>query len=146
MIVRVDGIPAPKGSARAVIDRRTGRARLLASSSGRNERGQASWAAAVGWAAKIAWAGRPPFDGPVGVDVTFYMPRPKSVARALPEVKPDVDKLLRSTLDALSGIAFADDARVIAVEATKLYANDGQPGASIEVYPYPGPAPARSDA
>ena len=142
----VAGIPAPKGSARAI--KRGGYAVLVASSSDANKRAQSSWAAAVGWAAKIAWAGRPPFDGPVGVDVTFYVPRPKSVTREYPEVKPDADKLLRCTLDALTGIAYRDDAQVIAPHPTKLYANDGQPGASIEVYRYPrtaGPVSARSD-
>ena len=146
----VAGIPAPKGSARAIKRGKGDKARavLVASSSDANKRAQSSWSAAVGWAAKAAWSGRPPFDGPVGVSVTFRMPRPPSVTRALPDVKPDVDKLLRSTFDALSGIAFADDARVIAVEAVKLYAFNGQPGASIEVYRYPrtaGPVSARSD-
>ena len=66
----------------------------------------------------------------MGVDVTFYVPRPKSVTREYPEVKPDADKLLRCTLDALTGIAYRDDAQVIAPHPTKLYANDGQPGAA----------------
>ena len=144
MIVRVDGVPAPKGSARAI--KRGGFAVLVASSSDANKRAQKSWADAVAWAAKAAMAGSPPLDGPVGVSVTFRMPRPPSVRRMLPEVKPDVDKLLRSTFDALSGIAFADDAQVVSVVAVKLYAFDGRPGASIEVYRYPRPAePARSN-
>lgn len=131
---RVAGVPAPKGSARAVIDRRTGKARLLASASRRNEQGQAAWAAAVGWAAKAAHRAAP-WTGPIGLEVTFFVARPKSVTRALPEVKPDGDKLLRATADALTGILFVDDGQVTDWIARKRYATAEEPcGAWIEVW------------
>lgn len=146
---RVAGIPAPKGSARAVIDRRTGKARLLASASRRNEQGQAAWAAAVGWAAKVAHRAAP-WTGPIGLEVTFYVARPKSVRRALPEVKPDGDKLLRATADALTGILFVDDGQVTDWIARKRYATAEEPcGAWIEVWRVSettaGGEPVRSD-
>lgn len=131
---RVTGQPAPKGSARAVIDRRTGKARLLASASRSNERAQTSWATAVGWAAKAAHRAAP-WTGPIGLEVTFYVARPKSVRRALPEVKPDGDKLLRATADALTGILFVDDGQVTDWIARKRYATAEEPcGAWIEVW------------
>lgn len=131
---RVTGQPAPKGSARAVIDRRTGKARLLASASRSNERAQTSWAAQVGWAAKAAHRAAP-WTGAIGLEVTFFVARPKSVTRALPEVKPDGDKLLRATADALTGILFVDDGQVTDWIARKRYATADDPvGAWIEVW------------
>ena len=147
---RVTGQPAPKGSARAVIDRRTGKARLLASASRSNERAQTSWAAQVGWAAKAAHRAAP-WTGAIGLEVTFFVARPKSVTRALPEVKPDGDKLLRATADALTGILFVDDGQVTDWIARKRYATAEEPcGAWIEVWRVSeatttaGDAPARS--
>lgn len=129
---RVAGIPAPKGSARAI--KRGDRAVLVASSSNANRDAQRSWATAVGWAAKAAHRAAP-WAGPIGLEVTFYVARPKSVRRALPEVKPDGDKLLRATADALTGILFVDDGQVTDWIARKRYATAEEPcGAWIEVW------------
>ena len=133
MIVRVDGIPAPKGSARAI--KRGGFAVLVASSSDANKRAQRSWADAVAWSAKAERA--TPIVGPVVVNVEFLLPRPKSVKRASHTVKPDLDKILRCTLDALTGIAFADDSQVVRVVASKHYASATTgPGANIHITNY----------
>lgn len=67
-----------------------------------------------------------PLEGPVTVDVTFRLQSPRSAPRALPHVRPDVDKLARAALDGLTGAAFADDAQVVRLTATKEY---GPPGA-----------------
>lgn len=67
-----------------------------------------------------------PLDGPVAVDVTFRLQAPRSVQRAVPHVRPDVDKLARAALDGLTGAAFADDAQVVRLTAAKEY---GLPGA-----------------
>jgi Holliday junction resolvase RusA-like endonuclease len=60
---------------------------------------------------------------PVCVQLYFFIEKPASVAkkRTQPTVKPDVDKLVRSVLDALTGVAFVDDSQVCAVFATKAY-------------------------
>lgn len=146
------GIPAPKGSARAIKVGKGDKARavLVASSSDTNKRAQTSWATAVGSAAKAALAGYPPIDGPVSLRVAFYVPRPKSTRRDRPTVKPDLDKLLRATLDALTGIAFGDDAQVVVVSASKDYADAAGPGAWVEVWRVSettttGGEPARSE-
>lgn len=85
--------------------------------------------------------------GPVRVEVTFYLSRPASVKlskRAFPIVPPDLDKLLRSTLDGISqgldgvvghGLLWGDDALVIEVLARKFYADDREPGADITISP-----------
>lgn len=131
---RVDGIPAPKGSARAI--RRGAHAVLVASASNSNRRALKSWAGAVAHAA-IA-AGAQLLTGPLGVDIVFYLPRPKTVKRPYPSVKPDVDKLLRGTLDPLTGIAWHDDGQVVDAHPRKRYAFDGTgPGAWIEIYKMP---------
>lgn len=131
------GVPAPKGSGRAM--NIGGRARYIASSSGANAKKQALWVKAIVSAAR----GCELIDGPVGVVVVFRMPRPKGhyTARGLlrekaplhPTVAPDLDKLVRCTLDALTGLAFGDDSRVISVLASKVYAVPGRSGAAITV-------------
>ena len=131
------GVPAPKGSGRAMLI--AGRARFIASSSGANARRQTSWARAVAAAAADA----APIAGPVRVSIAFRLPRPtghrtkrgelRQSAPLHPAVAPDLDKLARCTLDALTGLAFDDDSRVIALVVSKQYAVPGREGASITV-------------
>ena len=64
-------------------------------------------------------------DGPVAVEVAFFLPRGKTVKRKQPAVKPDLDKLVRAVLDALTGYCYKDDGQVVRVVAVKEYA-DGQ--------------------
>lgn len=81
---------------------------------------------------------RNPIDGPVRVEVEFILPRPKSIPKRVVHMvkKPDLDKLIRSTLDALSKIAYADDNRVTEITASKRYATTGErTGASITITP-----------
>lgn len=121
----VPGTPAPQGSKRHV-----GRGILVESST------------AVGpWRERVALAvhqaGWQPLAGPVAVDLTFVMPRPKSAPkRSTPPAtkRPDIDKLTRAILDAISGIGFVDDAQVIELHANKRLADPGcQPGVWITV-------------
>ena len=135
MIVHIDvlGFPAPQGSKRHV-----GRGILVESSTK-----VGPWREAVVAAATNQGAANLRLDGPVKLDVSFYLPRPKAHYRANGELRPtapfvqsntpDIDKLLRSTLDALVQAAvIADDARVQELEARKLYAtSERAPGALI---------------
>lgn len=131
----VNGIPATKGSARAVNDRRTGKARLIPSGSDVNKRAQASWSDAVGWAARQAMAGRPPIAGPVEVRCVFWLPRAKTSKLETP--RGDLDKLLRATWDAMTGIVFVDDVLVAdAGKSCKWFASGAiGAGAMIDVRP-----------
>lgn len=138
----VPGIPAPGGSKRFVgMNKRTGRAVLIDDAGERNT----NWRAAVASFARVIGPVRP-WQGPLQLTVTFFMPRPKSHYRTgkhagelkpgAPRwhiVKPDATKLLRSTEDALTGIAWADDAQICQQSATKEYSE--QPGAFIEISP-----------
>ena len=112
----VHGIPAPQGSKRHI-----GNGRMVESS-----RKVGPWRALVEVAARQAMIET--FTGPVSVTITFHMPMPKSrpakirrLGTVWSSVRPDIDKLARSTLDALtaSGI-IDDDARVARLRADKL--------------------------
>lgn len=60
---------------------------------------------------------------PMRLDIEFTFMRPKSVPRSrdYPVVKPDIDKLARAVLDALSGIVYLDDAQVWDCGCKKRY-------------------------
>ena len=64
-----------------------------------------------------------PLNGPVGVKVVLYFKRPASVARKVQyrAKKPDIDNCLKSVLDAMNGICFADDKQVVSIAAVKMY-------------------------
>jgi crossover junction endodeoxyribonuclease RusA len=113
------GRPAPQGSMKAfVID---GKARLTCDNAKTMPYRQA-----VGYAALAAREGGEIFAGPhvaVSVQCDFYFKRPKGHKKAWthPPTKPDIDKLCRATLDALTGILFADDGQVVGLKAVKHY-------------------------
>ena len=113
----VAGFPAPQGSKNAY---RRGNKVVLVESSKKVK----PWRAAVAQAATIAYLRTEPIDGPVAVEIDFHLPRPKSLPKRVIWMvkKPDLDKLIRSTLDALSGIAYIDDNRVTRIVADKHYA------------------------
>jgi Holliday junction resolvase RusA-like endonuclease len=137
MTISVFGVPAPQGSKRIGTAGKGGRAILIESSTAVKP-----WREAVKWAtlevrnseghSKDEIQGIR-FIGAVSVAVTFFLPKPKSApAWALPSKKPDIDKLLRSTFDAIgeAGV-WQDDSRVVEVSAFKKYAVDRAPGAVI---------------
>lgn len=72
-----------------------------------------------------------PDDMFLSVDVTAYLPIPKSYSKSKqaamaadqiwPSRKPDTDNILKVVLDALNGEAYRDDARVIRCACEKHY-------------------------
>jgi Holliday junction resolvase RusA-like endonuclease len=67
-------------------------------------------------------------DGPVCMELFFYLQRPKSLTpkkRPYPTVKPDLDKLIRSIGDGLKGIIYSEDARIVKIVAAKYYTEFG---------------------
>jgi crossover junction endodeoxyribonuclease RusA len=133
LTIFVTGTPAPQGSKAGYV--RGGRAVLVESS-----KAVKPWRQDVVAAARAAAEATPEWVPPeaVTVHVDFLIRRPASVSerrRPLPSVKPDLDKLVRSTFDALttSGV-LNDDAQVCELVARKLYAEPGQPtGATIRL-------------
>lgn len=122
----VPGRPAPQGSKRHV-----GGGILVESS-----KAVAPWRTSVAWHAAQAHSGAP-LDGPLAVRIEFVMPRPSGCPkRTTPAAvkRPDVDKLARAVLDALSDVVWRDDSQVVDLHATKRLAElDEQPGAHIRV-------------
>lgn len=107
-------------------------------------KGNAKWKKCVATYARQAYSG-PPVDCPLGLCIVFYRVRPKghmgtgrnagtikASAPRWPAVMPDTTKLLRSTEDALTGIIWTDDARVVDGHEFKRYGN--RPGAKVVVW------------
>lgn len=68
------------------------------------------------------------------VTLKFFLMRPGSVSekkRPLPTVTPDIDKLARTALDAMTGVIFTDDKVVCDLQATKEYGDS--PGVHVEI-------------
>lgn len=93
--------------------------------------------------ARKAMAGRQPFQGGLHVSVEFCMPRPQRLnwkTRPMPREAhistPDLDNLLKSLFDALTGIVWKDDGQIQAVEAVKVIAaGDEAAYVRCEVFP-----------
>jgi Holliday junction resolvase RusA-like endonuclease len=120
----VSGIPAPQGS-------KTGRVvngKVVMWESSTKVK---PWREAVKRTAEVAMREKYLVTGPVEVCLSFQMPKPKTLKRLFPSVKPDLDKLIRSTLDGLSKTCYQDDALVIGISAVKVYSND--PGCWITI-------------
>jgi len=145
----VSGLPAAKGSLRAVPIRRADGSHTMRLV---QDRRISDWVATVRTIAAQVFGPEPPWTGPVRVYVWFTFPRPKSHYRGgkpgpgrlrpdAPESvtrRPDLDKLLRAVLDALTGVVIADDAQVAEIRTMKHYAaKDSSPGASITVWRLP---------
>lgn len=133
----VPGTPAPGGSKRYVGHSKKGRAILIDMGGKRTK----TWRAVVAQVAALHF--KQPLSGLIRLDVCFWMPRPKKHFNRLGlredapthhGIRPDATKLLRSTEDALTGIAWVDDARIVQQSVVKRYVHeDGESGAQIVV-------------
>jgi Holliday junction resolvase RusA-like endonuclease len=119
------GVPQPQGSTRAFIPKGWTRPIITAANAKTKP-----WRQQIAGMALVARGSRETIDeGPVYLRADFYFDRPKSVKSPHKTTKPDLDKLLRSLGDALTGILFADDAQIVECEVTKRF---GSP-ARVEV-------------
>lgn len=136
--------PAPQGSKRHI-----GHGRMVEQS-----KRVKPWREAVRDAARAAMqpepfgelvSRRPPLDGPLSVDAVFTVVKPASAPKRritwpITRHSGDLDKILRSTFDALTdGWAIADDSRIVEVTACKVYPGEGpdalgEPGAVIRIW------------
>lgn len=122
----VPGIPRPGGSKRVFLNRKTGKP-IVTDASGKPGK---DWRASVVHAAsEHFWNG--PLTGPLRLTVYFYFLRPGShlgkrgLRTSAPKehtVRPDITKLVRLVEDALTGIAWKDDAQIYVQSAGKFYA------------------------
>jgi crossover junction endodeoxyribonuclease RusA len=125
--VTVDGIPVPQGSFRHV-----GNGRIISANPKLN-----SWRQTIAEQISQKTAVRL-IDESCTVQLVFTLPRPKSVPksrRATPTTKPDLDKLVRAVLDAISLPRYTqiltDDSLVTDLHAAKRYADHTPPGVRI---------------
>ena len=123
----VPGKPAPQGSKKHV-----GRGILVEASKELGPWRERVALAAAGHAKEL-------IQKPEEVIVTlgFVLPRPASAPktkRALASKRPDVDKLARAILDAITDVVIEDDSQVVSLLAIKRIANPGeQPGVTVIV-------------
>jgi crossover junction endodeoxyribonuclease RusA len=89
----------------------------------------ATWRSSIALAARKA--GAFPNRNPVTITMDFIFTRPKTVKRLMPTVPPDLDKLVRAVLDALTAIAYIDDSQVVEIYAKKTYGLS--PGVKVQV-------------
>lgn len=132
MSVFVAGTPAPQGSKRVF----NGHIVDVAS------KDLKAWRQLVSVSVQDSEFGRTD-SGPVHVTLDFFFSRPKAHFRAngkvkdsaprYPATRPDIDKLARAVLDALTGVAYRDDAQVASLLVRKRYADHTPTGVQIMV-------------
>lgn len=132
----VVGVPVAQGSKRAFLNRHTGRASLVESSHRHKD-----WRSLV---SLVAAEHRPaePLTGGLNLAAVFRFARPAShygtgknertLKPSAPRSvgKPDLDKLVRSIGDAMTGIVYADDSQIQSLDGTRK--------AWVDRWDYPG--------
>ena len=152
--LEIYGTPAPQGSHRAFINKKTGRPIVTQDSEATRP-----WRDTV---REFAHDHRPegwvPLDGPLWARMVFSLARPASAPRRVlfPAARPDLSKLVRCVEDSLTEAGvWSDDARVVAYSRlAKVFAGSDDtdaldvPGVVIEVTDEPprGAAPANFEA
>ena len=129
----VYGTPAPAGSKRAFAIKRGGVPTGQIAVSDASPKSK-PWKAEIRQAVGRAMEDRAPFEGPLAVEFTFYVHRPKGhfgtgrnanylrpSAPELPAVKPDLLKYARSVEDAMSGCVYRDDSQITTERLRKRY-------------------------
>lgn len=152
----VTGTPVPQGSTRAFAGKGKAAGKVFTTNDPQGT--IARWRADIRAALRAADATTmlpadprlPVGNRAVSMRLSFRMPRPKShflpanSKRPEPVLrddaptwaagKPDIDRLERAVLDALTGLCYVDDEQVVVVGKTKAYANPGeQPGVDVRV-------------
>jgi len=117
-----EGIPKGQPRPRAYFNPRTHRAGVY------TDRSAEVWKGVVA-ASSLLHRPLSPLEGPIGVMLTFRLPRPKSLCRKKDPVgpiycgsKPDVDNLAKAVLDVLTQLGFwRDDSQVASCAIYKFY-------------------------
>ncbi|MCR9197396.1 MAG: RusA family crossover junction endodeoxyribonuclease [Planctomycetaceae bacterium] len=135
----VEGIPIAQGSKKAFMRKGAKFPTLVESAKGLKP-----------WRERVALEGKKQLrklSGPVKVQLEFLFPRAKShfgtgrnserlkeSAPAHHTKKPDIDKVTRAILDAITNVVIEDDSCVVQLEAMKRYCSEvNKPGCLITV-------------
>jgi len=134
------GIPQPQGSKTAVM--RGDRPVVIEGRRGPARQQFHSWRAAVAHHAMHARGAGGLDLGPLAIGARFVFPRPKGhfgkngvrdrFVSACKTGRPDLDKLERALLDALTGVLFVDDSQVVAIHSAKVFGE--LPGVEVNVH------------
>ena len=73
-----------------------------------------------------------PIEGPIELEVAFYLPKPKTVKRKYPFVKTKLDMLVRSVLFGVAPQIIGRQEQIVKMSVTKLY-TVGDPFTTISV-------------
>lgn len=139
--LRVIGIPQPQGNKTGFVNKKTMKVVMTEGRRPEARRQFHDWREAIRLAA-VDWLdanGKPgAIDEPMMITIAFFLPRPKSAPKRVTHhtTRPDLDKLGRAVLDALtqSGM-IADDSRCVALSLYKTFAIEESPGARIRIAP-----------
>lgn len=138
--VTVSGLPQSQGNLRR------------SPSGGTYETNKAArpWKLAIAAAVDEFRDGAPATREPVQLFARFYFVRPAShlkksggLAAGAPRAmvrNPDIDKLCRAVLDALTGTLYADDSQVVQLAAVKRYGDRARLELSFDIVPADEPA------
>ena len=137
---QVQGNPIAQPRTRATTRRRTD-GRVVASVYSPANAPIQRWKVEVATAYALAGRELEPLAGVVHLDLHFLFARPQRLCRKnapdcrIPHVgKPDLDNLAKGVLDALNGLAWADDRQVSLLMLRKSYvARDEEPGMLVEI-------------
>jgi Holliday junction resolvase RusA-like endonuclease len=141
VVFSVHGRPAQMGSKRAFVVK--GRAVMTNT----NSDSLRQWYTAVASTAAGVMRGSAQVTGPVRLSMRFYFKRPKNhyrtgknanvmkdTAPVFHSQSPDLDKLIRSTQDALSSVVWRDDSQVCQYgNVSRAWSEDGVEGAEIAI-------------
>jgi crossover junction endodeoxyribonuclease RusA len=131
----IDAQPRSQGSMTAVYNRKLGVSRVRHA----NAPALQLWRNLIRESARNANA--KVWPGPIGMRISFGVAPPLDARHGYVK-RPDLDKLIRGVLDALTGVCYVDDAQVITIEAEKVF---GQV-TYIEVFRSEGKSPKATDA
>ena len=135
----VQGKPAGSGSKTAY---KTPQGRMIVTPASKYQK---PWQEAVKWGfLQSEYAKMKPLTEALDVRIDFCFVRPnnhfgtgrnkgklKSSAPLYPAKRPDVDKLARSTIDALTNLVMKDDSQIVLLTVSKIYSD--RSGADIRV-------------
>lgn len=129
IIFTVYGIPQPKGSSRAFMPENA-RFPIITDDNPKSR----SWANTVRMIAQASRLQNGLWLGPIELQLTFFLKKPKSLAKrkvAWAIKRPDLDKLTRTVADALTGVIYKDDAQVVDAHIIKEYGD--APGVRVRI-------------
>ena len=116
----VEGVPIPQGSMKAMLHKHSHFPIMISDNA--KLRG---WRKTVAQLAGLEMRKRDYIqigkNVPVRLILDFYFDKPKSVKMIDKVTKPDLDKLIRSCGDSMTGIVYEDDSQVTEIVARKLY-------------------------